>query len=119
MKIQLSSETLDANQNHNLRQFAEGKAPSALAKSSTFTMGRASLLKLILAAFCAAALIPPVPRLTNLNGVAIQSIDLRCDIAGCRLGAEGEAHIIRADVEAGNDFINETDHVMFRPIFVP
>jgi hypothetical protein len=54
-----------------------------------------------------------------LNGAAIQSIDLRCDIAGCRLGADGEARIIRADGEAGNGFINETDYVMFRPIFVP
>ena len=55
----------------------------------------------------------------NLNGAAVQSIDLRCDATGCRLGADGEAHIIRADVEAGNGFINEIDYVMFRPIFVP
>jgi hypothetical protein len=59
MKRESSSETSDANQNHNLRQFAEGKAPSALARSSTFTMWRASLLKLILAAFCAAVFALP------------------------------------------------------------
>ena len=75
--------------------------------------------RLALGRLAYASLIPPVPRLTNLNGAAIQSIDLRCDIAGCRLGADGEARIIRADVEAGNGFINETDYVMFRPIFVP
>jgi hypothetical protein len=68
MKIQLSSETSDANQNHNLRQFAEGKAPSELAKSSTFTKWRASLLKLILAAFCAALFALPSNAQTCLAG---------------------------------------------------
>jgi hypothetical protein len=35
------------------------------------------------------------------------------------LPASPSARIIRADGEAGNGFINETDYVMFRPIFVP
>src|SRR5262245_29900053 len=68
MKRQPSLETSDANQKHNPRQFAEGKAPSALAKSSTFTMGRASLLKLFLAAFCAAVFAPPSYAQTCLAG---------------------------------------------------
>src|SRR5262249_49707725 len=53
---------------HNLRQFAEGKAPSALAKSSTFTMGRASLLKLILAALCVSVFALPSYAQTCLAG---------------------------------------------------
>jgi uncharacterized surface protein with fasciclin (FAS1) repeats len=61
----------------------------------------------------------PSRAVTNLNGTPIQSLFIACYPGGCNLGEDAAARIVRADAEAGNGFVDETDLVMFRPNFNP
>jgi len=69
MKRQINSETPDVNKNSMLRRLAG----SALAESSTFAAGRASLLKLIFAAACLAAFVLPAWAQIRVEGAGLEA----------------------------------------------